>query len=51
VSKEDCRSIFWDGYRFYPTWEEVLKELAAAFPDYCKIAVFPCASLQLGMDP
>jgi nickel-dependent lactate racemase len=51
VSREECRSIFWEGYRFCPTWEEVVSELAAAFPDHCKVAVFPCGSLQLGVDP
>jgi lactate racemase len=51
LSNEECRSIFWEGYRFCPTWEEVLRELEAAFSDHCKIAIFPCASLQLGMDP
>jgi nickel-dependent lactate racemase len=50
VSNEECRSIFWEGYRFCPTWEEVIKELGAAFPDRCKVAVFPCASVQLGVD-
>jgi nickel-dependent lactate racemase len=51
VSNEECRSIFWEGYRFCPTWEEVVKELETAFPDHCNVAVFPCASLQLGVDP
>jgi lactate racemase len=50
VSKEECRSIFWEGYRFCPTWEEVLKELGESLPDHCKVAVFPCASVQLGVD-
>jgi lactate racemase len=50
LSNEGCRSIFWEGYRFCPTWEEVLRELEAAFPDHCKVAVLPCASLQLGVD-
>lgn len=51
VSNEECRSIFWEGYHFCKTWAEVLTELGAAFPDRCKVAVFPCASLQLGVDP
>jgi lactate racemase len=51
VSSEECRSIFWEGYRFCPSWEEVLTELRAAFSDSCKVAVFPCASLQLGVAP
>jgi lactate racemase len=51
VSNEECRSIFWEGYRFCSTWEEVVKELGAAFPDHCNVAVFPCASIQLGVDP
>jgi nickel-dependent lactate racemase len=51
VSKEECRSIFWEGYRFCSTWEEVVRELETAFPDYCNVAIFPCASLQLGVDP
>jgi len=51
VSNEECRSIFWEGYRFCPTWEEVVRELETAFSDHCKVAVFPCASLQLGVDP
>ena len=50
VSHEECHSIFWEGYRFCPTWEEVLRELEVAFRDHCKVAVFPCASLQLGVD-
>jgi nickel-dependent lactate racemase len=49
VSHAECRSIFWEGYRFCPTWEEVVRELKVAFPDQCKVAVFPCASLQLGV--
>jgi lactate racemase len=51
VSKEECRSIFWEGYRFCSTWEEVVKNLGAAFADHCNVAVFPCASIQLGVDP
>jgi lactate racemase len=51
VSNEECRSIFWEGYHFCQTWAEVLRELGAAFRDHCKVAVFPCASLQLGVDP
>jgi nickel-dependent lactate racemase len=50
VTREEFRSVFWEGYRFCPTWEEVLGELEAAFLDRCKVAVFPCASLQLGVD-
>jgi nickel-dependent lactate racemase len=49
VSAQECRSIFWEGYHFCQTWAEVLKELRATFPDRCKISIFPCASLQLGM--
>ena len=51
VNEDGCRSIFWEGYRFCPTWNEVLEELGAAFPGHCKVAVFPCASLQLGVNP
>jgi hypothetical protein len=50
VSIEECRSIFWEGYHFCQTWGEVIIELQAAFPAPCKVAVFPCASLQLGVD-
>jgi lactate racemase len=51
VTKEECRSIFWEGYRLCSTWEEVIRELEAAFPNHCDVAVFPCASVQLGVDP
>jgi nickel-dependent lactate racemase len=51
INEDGCRSIFWEGYRFCTTWNEVLEEVGAAFPGHCKVAVFPCASLQLGVNP
>jgi len=51
VSEEEVRSMFWKGYPFCQTWGEVLKILEQAFPNHCRVAVFPCGSLQLGVEP
>lgn len=49
VSNEDCQNIFWEGYRFCSSWGEVLRGLGASYQDDCRVAIFPCASMQLGV--
>jgi nickel-dependent lactate racemase len=49
VSKQECSSIFWEGYRFCPSWDDVLINLRGSFEAGCKVGVFPCAAVQLGV--
>jgi nickel-dependent lactate racemase len=50
ITKDDFQSLFWEGYTFCRTWNEVLSTLGDGVADCRKVAVFPCASLQLGVD-
>lgn len=49
ISKDEFQSLFWEGYSFGRTWNEVLRILGDDQPNYPKVAVFPCASVQLGV--
>ena len=49
VTPQDAGQLYWEGYPVLKTWNEVVGELQKAFPDECRVAVFPCSSLQLGM--
>jgi hypothetical protein len=50
VTRDEFQSVFWEGYSFCRTWENVLSALGDDHADHRKVAVFPCASLQLGVD-
>ncbi len=48
-SVEDVRSLYWKGYPFCHTWEDVIKGLQQSFPyGTCRVGVFPCSAIQLG---
>jgi len=48
INRGDFHAIFWEGYAFCPTWDEVLTLLGNGHAAPLKVGVFPCASLQLG---
>jgi nickel-dependent lactate racemase len=48
VNAAGARSLFWEGYPFCQTWQEVLEELQRASSDQCcRVGAFPCSSIQL----
>lgn len=49
VTPQDAAQLYWAGYPVLSTWPEVIGELRKTFSEKCRVAVFPCSSLQLGM--
>lgn len=47
LSLADVRVSFWDGYPSEPTWPGVIRQLRAAVGDRARVAVFPCAPIQI----
>lgn len=49
VAAKDAAQLYWEGYPVLRTWNEVIGELQKTFDEHCRVAVFPCSSLQLGI--
>ncbi len=47
LNEHDARISFWDGYPFERTWSAVVRRLVASHGPKARVAVFPCAPLQL----
>jgi nickel-dependent lactate racemase len=47
LGEPDARISFWEGYPFERRWTGVLRRLRAAFGRRARVAVFPCAPVQL----
>jgi nickel-dependent lactate racemase len=51
LSAADARVSFWDGYPFERAWGGVVRRLTALCGPRARVAVFPCAPIQLLEDP
>ncbi|MFQ5669702.1 MAG: lactate racemase domain-containing protein [Acidobacteriota bacterium] len=47
LNERDIRISFWEGYPFERTWRGVIKRLESLFGHSLRMAVFPCAPLQI----
>lgn len=47
LNDADARVSFWEGYPFEPTWAGAVRRVRALAGDQPRVAVFPCAPLQL----
>ena len=47
INQEEFNALYWNGYHFAGTWDEVIGCLKKKYPGKCSVSVFPCAPLQL----
>ncbi len=47
VNTQEFSSLYWDGYSFADTWEQVISQLKQIHNNPCRVSIFPYAPLQL----